>query len=149
MRVTAEGASLLVLEWGPAARVERWTIVLTAVQTETVTVAEVRHWVRVGLVAVIEPVTAARLPVEAVLRERESSLLTCSEALRCFRSRSIRSTRPQEDHRSYLRSWTPFEWAVVCISGSSVRIGYRETSCHIWSSSSHNCCRQSVFDPQT
>lgn len=97
-----------------------------------------------------EPVTTARLPVEAALRERVSCLLMCSEVLGCLHARSNSHwTLPRVEHRLYSHSSTPFESAATYTSGSAVHIGCKGTSCHTSSSSSRNCCKQWVSGQQT
>jgi hypothetical protein len=104
-----------VLGPGPAERAEISTSVLIVVQTATVIVAVVHHWAPVEVVAVAALAMAVHLLVEAALHGQESCPPMCSEALRCFRSRSIRSTHPQVEHRPCSRSSRPFVSAVVYI----------------------------------
>lgn len=99
LRLAAGDASLLVLGQELAEQDEIPTSVSTAGQTATVTVFVARHWALAEVVAVAALVTAAHLLVEAAPREQESFPPTYSGALRCFRSRSTRSTHPQGARR--------------------------------------------------
>jgi hypothetical protein len=106
------------------------------------------------LMAMLKPSVVAIVRSEAAQRTapirslpQESCHLSCSGTHCYSRLRSIlRSPFLLRAARPCSHSWMPDGSDARCTSSSSVRIGYRETSCRIWSWSSHSCYTQWGFD---